>query len=64
MARRESELIRRLRELGCQVESSGSSHWKVWWQGRMITVLTGTGRDVGHRKQNELAQLRRAGIPI
>ena len=42
----------------------GGGHFRVYFQGRLVTTLTATARDIGHRRQNELAILRRAGIPI
>jgi hypothetical protein len=65
MARRQNQLIRQLERIeGVTVVKGGQGHWKVLFNGRLITTLTGTGKDYGTRRQNELAVLRRAGIRL
>lgn len=65
MASRRSEvlrLVRRLEGLGCKCrQSKRNSHWKVYYNGRMISSIASTPSDP-RSMQNTLRDLERAGL--
>lgn len=66
MSTDERALRRRLSRIdGCElVWSKGTAHWKVYWQGRLVTTISGSPGGGRRSLENLLSQLRRAGIPI
>ncbi|WNA13635.1 HicA-like toxin [Mycobacterium phage Phayeta] len=57
------DLIRLAEQAGATVEKSKNGHFKVYVEGRMVSVIAGTASDWRSIK-NTLAALRRAGLDI
>lgn len=61
MNKESKQLARRLCDVGCEL-STGGKHHKVFWNGKLVTVL-GTAGD-RRSSLNSIADARRAGVPI
>lgn len=63
MANDWKKLHRLLRDQGCNIVRAGSGHYKVYYQGKVVSSLpASTGRP--RSMLNQLAQLRRAGLKV
>lgn len=58
-----NDLRRRLEALGCNYEMGGKGHWKVYKDGKLITVMPNTTSDV-RAIRNKYCELRRRGIVL
>lgn len=61
--REEKKFRQRLEQAGCQLQYTGSGHYKVLWQDRIVAYIPSTGGQ-GRGLRNALALIRRAGVPV
>lgn len=58
------DMIHRIEEAGGEVRPGRrGGHWKVYYEGRLIASLPATPSD-WRSELNDIAQMRRAGLPI